>query len=206
MIVSSAPASCVSAQAYLILISSACCVGVRSAIAMSLVTWSPAIGMFAVWRIAPSVKIAMSVVPPPMSTMQTPSSFSSSESTAYAEASCSRIRSRTSRPQRRTHFSMFWAAFTAPVTRCTFASRRTPGHAQRLLHALLAVDQELLRQDVQDLLIRGNRDGLGSVDDAVHVEYSSPRRRGSRRCRANSGSGCGSRRSPHRRSRSGSPP
>ena len=48
--------------------SSASLVGVRSAIAMSLVIWSPAIGITAVWRIAPSVKIAMSVVPPPMST------------------------------------------------------------------------------------------------------------------------------------------
>src|SRR5512133_2867378 len=34
--------------------------------------------------------------------------------------------SSTSRPQRRMHFSMFCAALTAQVTRCTFASRRTP--------------------------------------------------------------------------------
>ncbi|MOA21543.1 hypothetical protein D3C78_1420390 [compost metagenome] len=46
--------------------------------AMSLVTWSPAIGITAVWRIAPSVKMAISVVPPPISTRHTPSSFSSS--------------------------------------------------------------------------------------------------------------------------------
>lgn len=30
------------------------------------------------------------------------------------------------RPQRRTHFSMFCEAFTAQVTTCTLASRRTP--------------------------------------------------------------------------------
>ena len=42
----------------------------------------------------------MSVVPPPTSTMQTPSSFSSSVSTAKLEASCSRTMSSTTSPQR----------------------------------------------------------------------------------------------------------
>src|SRR5688572_5709927 len=68
----------------------------------------------------------MSVVPPPMSSRQTPRSFSSSDSTARAEASGCRIRSCTSSPQRRTHLMMFCAADTAPVTMCTFTSRRTP--------------------------------------------------------------------------------
>ena len=54
--------------------SSAYCVGVRMDTAMSLVTWSPAIGITAVWRIAPCENTARSVVPPPMSMMQTPSS------------------------------------------------------------------------------------------------------------------------------------
>ena len=94
--------------------------------AMSLVIWSPAIGITAVWRIAPWVKIARSVVPPPMSTRQTPRSVSSSDSTARAEASGCRIRSFTSRPQRRTHLTMFCAADTAPVTMCTLTSSRTP--------------------------------------------------------------------------------
>ena len=62
-------------------------VGVRSAIAMSLVIRSPAIGITAVWRIEPPVKMATSVVPAPMSTQATPSSRSSSVSTACAEAS-----------------------------------------------------------------------------------------------------------------------
>jgi hypothetical protein len=44
-------------------------VGVRSAIAMSLVIRSPAIGITAVWRIDPSVKIATSVVPATMCTL-----------------------------------------------------------------------------------------------------------------------------------------
>src|SRR5262245_18626908 len=115
-----------SATPWRVLMVSASAVGVRSAIAMSLVIWSPAIGITAVWRIAPCVNTAMSVVPPPMSSRQTPRSFSSSDSTARDEASGCRIRSLTSRPQRRTHLMMFCAADTAPVTMCTFTSRRTP--------------------------------------------------------------------------------
>ena len=93
---------------------------------MSLVTWSPAMGITAVCRIAPLANTAMSVVPPPMSIRQTPSSFSSSLSTAIAEASGCRITSLTSSPQRRTHLVMFSTADTAPVTMCTFTSSRTP--------------------------------------------------------------------------------
>jgi len=93
---------------------------------MSLVIWSPAIGITAVWRIAPCVKIAMSVVPPPMSTRHTPRSFSSSDSTAREDASGCRMRSLTSSPQRRTHLTMFCAEDTAPVTMCTLTSSRTP--------------------------------------------------------------------------------
>src|SRR6185312_8360643 len=106
--------------------SSAYWVGVRIDTAMSLVTWSPAIGITAVWRMAPLANTARSVVPPPMSTRHTPSSFSSSVRTAKLEASCSSTTSSTSRPQRWMHFSMFCAAESAPVTMCTLASRRTP--------------------------------------------------------------------------------
>src|SRR5581483_3920560 len=106
--------------------SSAYWVGVRMETAMSLVTWSPAIGITAVWRIAPCANTARSVVPPPMSTRQTPSSFSSSVSTEKLEASCSSTTSSTSSPQRLMHFSMFCAALSAPVTMCTLASSRTP--------------------------------------------------------------------------------
>ena len=93
---------------------------------MSFVTCEPAIGMTAVCRIAPPPKRAMSVVPPPMSTRQTPRSFSSSISTAWLEASCSSTMSSTSRPQRCTHLTMFWEALAAPVTMCTWDTRRTP--------------------------------------------------------------------------------
>jgi hypothetical protein len=79
-----------------------------------------------VWRIAPAANTAMSVVPPPMSIRHTPSSFSSSFSTAAAEASGWSTMSWTSMPQRRTHFAMFSTADTAPVTMCTLTSSRTP--------------------------------------------------------------------------------
>ena len=62
--------------------SSASLVGVRKAMAMSLVIKSPAIGMTAVWRIAPPVKMATSVVPAPMSTRATPGAVTSRSLTA----------------------------------------------------------------------------------------------------------------------------
>ena len=43
------------------------------------------------------------------------------------------------------------------------------GHADRLADAFLAVDQEFLRQDVQDLLVGRNRDGARRVDHALDV-------------------------------------
>ncbi len=54
--------------------------------ARSLVKWSPPIGSTAVCAIEPSKKTASSVVLAPISAMQTPSSRSSADSTASAEA------------------------------------------------------------------------------------------------------------------------
>ena len=108
------------------MIFSASCGGVRRPKAMSLVSWWPPIGMTLVCATAPSVKIAMSVVPPPMSTSATPSPFSSSSSTASPDASGSSTMSSTSRSQRVQHLMMFWAAAAAAVTMWTRASRRTP--------------------------------------------------------------------------------
>ena len=42
-------------------------------------------------------------------------------------------------------------------------------HAERLAHVLLPVDDEFLRQDVQDLLVVRDRDRLRRLDDAVDV-------------------------------------
>ena len=44
-----------------------------------------------------------------------------------------------------------------------------PGHADRVADALLAVDDEFLRQHVQDLLVGGDRDRLGGIDDVLDV-------------------------------------
>ena len=74
----------------------------------------------------PSAKTAMSVVPPPMSTRQTPSSRSSSARAASAEASGSSTMSTTLSPALLAHFTMFWALVTAAVTMWIFASSRTP--------------------------------------------------------------------------------
>src|SRR5262249_61911395 len=44
-----------------------------------------------------------------------------------------------------------------------------PGHADRLLHAALIVDDELLRQDVQDLAVDGEGHCAGRLVHAVDV-------------------------------------
>ncbi len=75
---------------------------------------------------APWVNTAISVLPAPISTIQTPSSFSSSVSTAVAEANCSTINWSTDKPQRATHLLMFCAALSEPMIRWTRASKRTP--------------------------------------------------------------------------------
>ena len=51
----------------------------------------PPNGITAVWRIIPSLKIAKSVVPPPISIKATPASFSSKLNTASEEARGSNV-------------------------------------------------------------------------------------------------------------------
>ncbi len=58
---------------------------------ISLVITFPPKGMTAVCLIIPSLKIAKSVVPPPISINATPASFSSSLKTASADASGSKV-------------------------------------------------------------------------------------------------------------------
>src|SRR5690606_41899669 len=43
------------------------------------------------------------------------------------------------------------------------------GHADRLLHPILLVDDEFLRQDVQDLLVRRDGHRTRRIDDALDV-------------------------------------
>ena len=94
--------------------------------AMSLVRWLPPTLSTAVCFTEPPWNNAMSVVPPPMSTSATPTSFSSWVSVASADASGSSTKSATLSPVRLQHLMTFWAAATAPVTTCTLASSRTP--------------------------------------------------------------------------------
>ncbi len=108
------------------LISSASCMGVRNPIAISLVRWSPPTASTAVCQMLPSSKTAMSDVPPPISTMTTPRSFSSELRVEREEASCWSTMSWTSSPARLQHLMMFWAEVTAPVTMWTSDSSRTP--------------------------------------------------------------------------------
>ena len=75
----------------------------------SVITFPPK-GITAVCLIIPSWKIAISVVPPPISTKATPASFSSLLITAEEEASGSRTNSATSRPALLTHLNIFLAA------------------------------------------------------------------------------------------------
>ena len=70
--------------------------------------------------------MAMSVVPPPMSTSATPSSFSSSVSTDSLAASCSTTVSATLTPARFTQATMFCVELWLPVTMCTLTSSRAP--------------------------------------------------------------------------------
>ena len=93
---------------------------------MSLVKWSPPTATTPVCQRLPRSKIAKSVVPPPMSTSATPSSFSSWVSTASLAASCSSTVSSTATPARFTHATMFCVDEALPVTTWTFTSRRVP--------------------------------------------------------------------------------
>src|SRR5262245_1327611 len=70
--------------------------------------------------------IAISVVPPPMSTSATPSSFSSAVSTESLAASCSTTVSATLTPARFTQATMFCVELWLPVTMWTLTSRRAP--------------------------------------------------------------------------------
>ena len=138
--------------------------------AMSLVTWSPAIGSDAVWQIAPCTNTARSVVPAPMSTSTTPSSRSSLVSTAALDASDAEDQvvdlqaaalhalADVGRRRLRAHHQV----------RVHFQAHA--GHADRIADAFLRIVQHVFARDrVQDLLVGGNGDGLGRFEHAVEV-------------------------------------
>ena len=72
----------------------------------SVITFPPN-GITAVCFIIPSLKIATSVVPPPISINATPASFSSSERTASDDANGSRVISPIFNPELFIHFPIF---------------------------------------------------------------------------------------------------
>ncbi len=101
-------------------------VGVLSPTAISPVTWLPPSEMTVVYFIVPPWNIAISVVPPPMSIITTPSSRSSLFRTASLLAICWSAISTTSSPALFAHLIMFWADVTAAVTMWTFTSSLIP--------------------------------------------------------------------------------
>ena len=68
----------------------------------------------------------MSVVPPPISIKQTPSSICSSVNTAEADANGSKSKSINSNPAISTLISMLRVELTFPVITCQLASKRLP--------------------------------------------------------------------------------
>ena len=98
----------------------------RSPAARSLVMFIAPTGITDEYESAPSTKIATSVVPPPISTNTTPSSFSVSESVAAAAASPPNAIPATSTPSSDTHLCRLRIAVAPPVTRWVSTSSRTP--------------------------------------------------------------------------------
>ena len=126
-IVSSSSTIADSAQPHRRLIFSASGIGVRSPTAMSLVKWSPPTATTPVCHRLPRSKIAKSVVPPPMSTSATPSSFSSWVSTDSARRQLLEHGvERPRRPARFTQATMFCVDEALPVTTWTLTSSRAP--------------------------------------------------------------------------------
>ena len=111
----------------------------------------------------------MSVVPPPMSTSATPSSFSSSVSTDSLAASCSTTVSATvDAGAVHAGDDVLRRALAAGDDVDVHLEPRA-GHADRRADAVLLVDDEVLRQHVQDFAAGRQRHRLRGVDRAPHV-------------------------------------
>ena len=121
------------------------------------------------WNGEPSVNRARSIVPAPMSATATPSSRSVSEATASAEAS-----------EAATSSSILTPAAIDALRQVLDRGRRggddvdvdleaDRAHPERVLDALLAVDDEVARQDVEDLAVRRDLDRPGHLGRPVDV-------------------------------------
>ena len=136
---------------------------------MSLVTWSPAIGITAVWRIAP------------LREHREVGRATADVDQAHAELLLVLGQHRETRRQLLEHDIVDLEA--AALDALLDVLRRAVGagddvhlgleaharHADGVADAFLAVDDEFLRQHVQDLLVGGNRHGLGGVDHMLDV-------------------------------------
>ena len=93
---------------------------------MSSVITFPPKGMTDVCLIIPSLKIARSVVPPPISINATPASFSSKLNTASEDAIGSSVIPSKSIPALFIHLAIFLIDDTCPTTTWKFASSLAP--------------------------------------------------------------------------------
>src|SRR2546422_706263 len=148
-----------------ILIRSASGIGVLRPMAMSLVKCDPPTGITAVCITLPSAKIARSVVPPPKSTIATPSSRSSSVSTASLEARGCRMMPIPPSPARSPLWTSFWIAARPPVMMCTLPFRGPPD-SPRGSGAHLKVNVHITRgamTAIQNLVKSVERAGLDVI-------------------------------------------
>ena len=151
---------------------------------MSLVTWSPAIGITAVWRIAP------------LREHREVGGAAADVDQAHAELLLVLGEHREARGELLEHHvvDLEAAALDALLDVLRGAVRAGDDvhlglqaharHADRIADAFLAVDDEFLRQHVQDLLVGGDGHRLGRIDHVLDVAVRSLPCRGSRRRRA----------------------
>ena len=115
------------------------------------------------------MKSARSIVPAPKSATATPSSFSVSVSTASAEASEAQTSSSMRMSARCTHLDRFWTPVARGMHDVGLDLEPHRAHAQRVLDALLAIDHEAARQDVQHLAVGRDGHRTGDLRRALDV-------------------------------------
>ena len=149
--------------------SSAWATGICRPTARSLVKCAPPTGTDAVCATAPSKNTTRSLECAPISSRQTPSSRSSAESVASAAAMDSSTASVTSRPARLAQVTVLCkrAAGAGGDVQIDFEPRAD--HADGIEDAGLIVDDELARQQVQDLAVGRTLDGARTLHGGAHI-------------------------------------
>ena len=111
----------------------------------------------------------ISVVPPPISISATPSSRSSGNSAASADASGSKT---ISERRHARALAALGEILSVALRRGDDMNSRLEPHARHsdwIAHALLLIDRELLRQNMQHLAIERDRDRARRVDHAIDI-------------------------------------